>query len=319
MIKNQTWDYANVYEWMERVSNMSPLIITVAVNGGVQGKESNEAIPETPDQIAQSTYDAYNAGASSVHIHGRNPVCLYDNICDEGIYREINRMVREKCPDIIINNSTGGGPKTTMEERFNGLKAMPELASLNMGPDMLRFQIKPRKAPLAHPHDGLCFDETTPYTYGIVESLAREMKAKGIKPEMELYHPGQYWVSQELIRLGLLEPPYLFQYVLGYQTASYPSPENVVNLIKQLPKGSLFSMIGIGKFQWIMTTMGIILGGNVRVGLEDNIYAERGVKLQSNAEAVEKIVRIARELGREIATPQEAREIMGLSTTPSKY
>lgn len=313
------WDYSNVYEWMDRVNKMPPLIITVAVNGGVQGKETNEAIPETPDQIAESAYEAYNAGASSIHIHGRDPNCLYNNICDEEVYREINRKVREKCPDVIINNSTGGGPKTTMEERFRGLNALPELASLNIGPDMLKFKIKPRPAPLTHTHEGLSFDECTPYTYGIIEELAKNMKIRGIKPEMEMYHPGQYWVSQELIKLGLLEPPYLFQYIMGYQTSSYPSPENVINLVKQLPKGSLFSLVGIGKFQWIMTTMSIILGGNVRVGLEDNVYAKRGVKLKSNAEAVEKIVRIATDLGREIATPQEAREIMGISSIPSRY
>ena len=319
MEKDYTWNYSNMYEWMDRVGNMTPLVITVAINGGVQGKETNAALPETPEEIAQSTYEAYQAGASVVHVHGRDLNQLYNNSCDPNVYREINRRIRDKCPDIIINNSTGGGPSTTMAERIPGLDAMPELASLNLGPDMLRFSLKPRRAPLPHPHDGLDYDACTPYTYGVLEELVREMKKRSIKPEMELYHPGQYWVSAELIKLGLLEPPYLFQYVLGYQTSSYPTPESLLHLVGHLPANSLFSVIGIGKFQWVMTAMGVILGGNVRVGLEDNLYLKRGVKLKNNAEAVEKVVKIAGELGREIATPQKAREIMGVSQTPSKY
>lgn len=319
MNENYTWNYRDAFEWMEHIGKMPPLVITVAVNGGVQGKEANSALPETPEEIAQSTYEAYQSGASVVHVHGRDLNQLYNNSCNPDVYREINRRIRDKCPDIIINNSTGGGPATTMEERFLGLDAMPELASLNLGPDMLRFSLKPRQPPLPNPHNGLEFDTCTPYTYGMLEKLAQEMKKRAIKPEMELYHPGQYWVSNELIKLGLLEPPYLFQYVLGYQTSSYPTPESLMHLVNQLPLNSCFSVIGIGKFQWLMTTMGIILGGNVRVGLEDSIYLQRGVKLKSNAEAVTKIAGIAGELGREIASPQQARKIMGVSEIPSKY
>lgn len=313
------FDYTDAYQWLDRATSLPPLIITTGVNGGVQGKEANDAIPETPDEIAQAAYDAYNAGSSSIHIHGRDPQCLYNNICDREVYATINRKVREKCPDVIINNSTGGGPKTTMEERFLGLDAYPELASLNLGPDMTRFSLKPRLAPITHPHDGLSFDACTPYTYGIIEGIAQEMQKRGIKPEMELYHDGQFWVSQELIHKGLLKPPYLFQFVMGYQTASYPTPKNLIHLIEQLPPQSMFSVIGIGKYQWLMTTLGIILGGNVRVGLEDNVYEKRGVRLKSNAEAVEKIVHIAQELGRKIATPAEARAMMGINPNPSRY
>lgn len=314
-----SWEYSNPYQWMDKVNNFFPLIITVAVNGGVQGKEANEAIPETPDEIACSAYEAYNAGASCVHIHGRDPNSLYNCSGDVDVYREINSKVRQMCPDIIINNTTGGGPTTTMEERYFCLNAGPELASLNMGPDMSKYRINPRPAPLAHPHNGFVHDECIPFSYGIIEKLAAVMKKNGIKPEMEIYHPGQYWVSEELIRLGLIEPPYLFQFVMGAQTSIFPTPANLISLVKELPKGSLFSTIGIGKFQWCMTALSIILGGNIRVGLEDNIYLQRGQKLKSNAEAVEKIVRIARELGREVATPAQAREIMGLSSEPSKY
>jgi 3-keto-5-aminohexanoate cleavage enzyme len=320
MAKDYSWDYKDTYEWCKRApEGHYPLVITVAINGGIQGKESNGALPETPEEIAQSAYEAYNAGASVIHIHGRDPDRLYDCTGEYGVYREINSRVREKCPGIIINNTTGGGPTTTMEQRYRCLEARPELASLNMGPDMSKFRIGARKPPLPHPREAMVFDECIPFTYGIIAKLAAVMKEKGIKPEMEMYHAGQYWVSQDLIEQGLIEPPYIFQFVMGYQTSPYPTPQNLLDMVRDLPKGSVFSVIGIGKYQWYMTTMGIILGGNVRVGLEDNVYLKRGRKLASNAEAVGKVVRIARELGREIATPAQAREILGVSPVPSSY
>ncbi len=319
MKNNIGFDYLNPYEWMDKIGKFDPLIITIAINGGVQGKEANPAIPETPDEIAASSYDAYNAGASIVHIHGRDPKCLYKNSGETEVYQEINCKVRYKCKDIIINNTTGGGPTTTAEDRMRILDACPEMASLNLGPDMTRFRLKTRPEPLKHPHEGLLFDECMPATYSSIEKLAATMKEKEIKPEMEIYHPGQYWVSQELIKQGLLKPPYLFQYIMGYQTSSYPTPKNLINLVEQLPENSVFSAVGIGKYQWMMTTLSIILGGNVRVGLEDNVYMDKGVKLRNNMEAVEKIVRIARELGREIATPVQAREMLNISQIPRKY
>lgn len=312
-------DFSNAYEWLERVQEMPPLIITAAINGGVQGKEANPAIPESPEEIAASTRDAYNAGASVAHIHARNPACLYENTCSSEVYLAINAKVRSLCPEIVINNSTGGGLTTRIEERFDVLKARPELASLNVGPDMVRMKLKPRGKPFLHEHEALSFDECTPYTYGFIDELVSRMNAAGVKPEMELYHPGQYWVTRELIRKGMIKPPYLFQFVMGYQTSSFPTPENLINLVNQLPPNARFSVIGIGMYQWLMTTMGIILGGNVRVGLEDNVYEGRGKLLASNARAVEKITGIAKELGRRIATPTEARELLGLSLKPSQY
>lgn len=315
-----TWNYANSYEYMEKLrGGFGPMIITCAVNGGIQGKESNPSIPETPKEIAEQAYEAYNAGASAVHIHGRNPQNWAEATKDAEVYLEINARVREKCPDIIINNTTGGGPTTTMEDRYRCLEAMPEMASLNMGPDMSRFKIPPRPAPLEHPHDGFLYDDCIPFTYGIIEKLAQIMLKKGIKPEMEMYHPGEYWASQDLISKELVRPPYVFQFVMGYQTGIFPTPENLCAMVRELPKDSVFFAFGIGPFQLPMNTMATLMGGHVRVGLEDNIYYRRGQKLNGNGEAVERAVRIARELNREIASPAQAREILGLSPTPSAY
>lgn len=313
------WDYASSYEWMDRINKLPPLIITCSVNGGIQGKETHPVLPETPDEIAEQALEAYNAGASIIHIHGRNPKCLYE-CCEEAeVYAEINRKVREKCPEIIINNTTGAGLTTPMEARIKCLDARPEMASLNLGPDMSRFQMPPRPEPLPNSHNGMLVDECVPFTYGKIEELAKVMQEKGIKPELETYQPGHYWVSRELINKGLIKPPYVFQFIMGYQTSSFPTPKNLISLIDELPKESLFSVVGIGKFQWAMTTLGIILGGNVRVGLEDNLYLKRGQKLKGNGEAIEKITRIAKEFNREIATPAQAREMYGLSATPRSY
>jgi 3-keto-5-aminohexanoate cleavage enzyme len=314
-----TWNYANSYEWMEKVTEMGPVIITCAINGGVQGKESHAALPETPEEIAEAVHEVYLAGASVVHIHGRSPSNWADCTDDPEVYRTINRLVRAACPDIIINNTTGGGPTTSMEDRIRCLEAQPEMASLNMGPDMSRFVVRERKAPLEHPHERLEYDVCIPFTYGFIEQLAGVMLEKGIKPEMEMYHPGEYWVAEQLISRGLVKPPYLFQYVMGYQTSSYPTPANLINLIGELPANALFAACGIGKFQWPMTTMSILMGGHVRVGLEDNLYVRRGQKLKHNREAVEKVARIAGELNREVATSAQAREMLGLSPTPSTY
>jgi 3-keto-5-aminohexanoate cleavage enzyme len=313
------WDFGDSHQWMERTSKFPPLVVTVAVNGGIQGKESHSALPELPSEIATQTQEAYEAGASVVHIHGRDSENFTNCTEDPDVYREINGLVREKCPDIIINNTTGGGPTTTMEARIACLDALPEMASLNLGPDMERFELAARRPPLAHPREAVVVDMCMPFTYGFIDELATAMLNKGIKPELEIYQPGQYWVSRGLIARSLVNPPFVHQFVMGVQTCSYPTPWNVLEMLRELPPDSLFTIASIGKFQWPLITLGIILGGNVRVGLEDNLYLQRGQKLQGNGEAVEKVVRLAHELGRQIATPSQARELYGLSATPSTY
>ena len=319
MWKDYIRNYSDVYEWMEKLTNQPPVIITVAINGGVQGKEAHPAIPETVDEIAAAAYEAYNAGASIIHIHGRDPQCLWNCTNQAEVYHEINNKVRAKCPDIIINNTTGGGMTTTMQDRINCLNALPEVASLNMGPDMSKFRIPARPDTLPHPHDELVFDMCIPFTYEFINQLAAAMLEKDVKPEMEIYQPGQFWVTRDLMKNGLLKPPYMIQFVMGYQTSLFPTPGNLINIVSELPKDAVFGVAGVGKFQWHMAATSIVLGGNVRVGLEDNVYLKRGVKLRSNAEAVEKAVRIARELNREVATPAQARDILGLSAQPRQY
>jgi 3-keto-5-aminohexanoate cleavage enzyme len=318
-MQDHMWTYNDPYEWMERTSKFPPMIVTCAVNGGIQGKESHPAIPELPQEIALQAQEAYEAGASIVHIHGRDP-SNYTNCTNEPeVYREILGLVREKCPKMVINITTGGGPTVTDQGRVAVLAAGPEMATLNLGPDMERFVLAARKPPLSHPREALVVDMCMPFTYGFIDELAEAMLEKGIKPEMEIYQPGQYWVGRGLADHGLIQPPYAYQFVMGVQTSIYPTPWNLLSMLGELPPDSLFAVAAIGKYQWPLVTMGIILGGHVRVGLEDNLYVNRGEKLHGNGEAVKKVVRLASEFGRQVATPEQTREMLGLSATPSSY
>ncbi|MEW6440584.1 MAG: 3-keto-5-aminohexanoate cleavage protein [bacterium] len=314
------WDYRNPYAWMEKVrTGMPPLIVSCAITGGVHGKELNENLPETPEEQAEQTREAYEAGCSIVHVHARNPQCWWMTSSNPEDYRKINALIREKCPDIVINNTTGGGPELTSEQRMASIYANPELCSLNLGPFVLKFPLKERKEPLPHPRPAVVADRCIPISYGDIELYAKTMKEKGIKPEMELYHPGMYWVVQDLMLQGLVEPPYDIQFVMGFQTSFFPTPANLLSLVNELPDNSIYSVIGVGPYQIPMTVMAILLGGHVRVGMEDNVYYGKGRKYKGNGEAVARIVRIAREMGREIASPKQAREMLGISQTPSKY
>jgi 3-keto-5-aminohexanoate cleavage enzyme len=289
-------------------------MICVAVNGGVQGKELHPAIPETPDEIADSVYAAYHAGASMVHVHARAPDNLPLGARDAHTWREVNGKIRERCPDIIINNTTGGDLEMSMDEQLSALDASPEVASLNLTPDMSRFTIAERKPPLPHPRPKKEIDTCIPFTYGLIERFAALMKERGIKPELETYHSGGAWVVNQLIKAGLIEPPYLIQTVMGVQTASFPTPENILQLLRELPAETVWLCSGLGPFQLPLTTFALLLGGHVRVGLEDNLYYSRGRKFADNAEPVTRTVRLAHELNREVATPAQARALLGIAS-----
>jgi len=188
--------------------------------------------------------------------------------------------------------------------------------AMNLTPDMSRFTMKARPEPMPNPRAETEIDVCIPFTYGIVEKFAAEMKKRGIKPEMETYHTGGAWVIRDLIERRLVEPPFLVQTVMGAQTASYPTPENVLQMLKELPEQTIWLCSGIGPFQLPLTTLALLMGGHARVGLEDNLYHSRGRKFVDNAESVKRVVRIAGELNRKISTPAETRKLLGLPSTP---
>ena len=278
------------------------LIITVAQTGAITNKKLNPNVPEQPEEIADSAYACFNEGAAICHIHARDP--KGENTPDVDIFKEIHDRIRSRS-GLIIQDSTGGGPNLSQEERINCLKAGPEMASLNMG-SLMR---------VAGPYKGIPWSnmpEEIDYYLG-------EMNKRGIKPEMEVYNHAMLHDVRRLIKEGLVKKPYYINIVLGmrYQGAEPGTPETFFSMVKNMPKDAIFNCTGVGQAQTRLGTMSMIMGGCVRVGLEDNIYYRKGELAQSNAQLVARIVRIARELGKEPATPEEARRYLGLTNKAS--
>lgn len=276
---------------------MRKVIITCALTGGVQTKEANPNLPEQPDEIAQQAYECYNEGCAIAHIHARDKEGKPTG--DPKIFKEIHDAIRAKC-NMILQDSTGGGPGLTFEQRLSCLDAQPEMASLNMG-SMLRTIGSQAGTVWANPRQEL-------------ERFAQEMLKRNIKPEMEIYHHGMLREMQNFIDKGLVKKPYYVNFVMGmaYQGAVDATPLNLITLIQLLPEGTIFNCCAIGAAQLPITTLAVLMGGHARVGMEDNIYYSKGVLAKSNAQLVARSVRIIRDLGFEIATPDEAREILGL-------
>lgn len=274
---------------------MQKLIITAALTGGIHGKEANPALPEQPEEIIQSAFDCYNAGAAVVHIHARDRDGK--QTASKEIFAEINEGIRARC-SLIVQNTTGG-PGLPIEKRISSLEANPDSASLNCGTVVFFYQGK--ELPFIN------------YRHEI-EAFAQAMLQRNIKPELELYNPSMFLEVENLIAQKLLKPPYYINLVMGVNgMGGYAgTPENLLTMLRHLPEGSIFNVSGIGKYQLAMNTMSMLLGGHVRTGLEDNVFYQKGVLAHSNAQLVERVVRLARELGREIASPEEAREILGM-------
>jgi len=275
---------------------MRKIIITAALTGGFHGKEVNPNIPEQPDEIAESAFECYQAGASIAHIHARDKKGKPSS--DVNIYKEIKEKIKGKC-DIILSFTTGGGPNLTPEERIQSAFADPEICSLNMG-TMVRTKWG----------EGSIFLNTRSQ----IEEWAKILKDRGIKPELEVYSHSMFVDVKNLIEKGLIDPPYFINLVLGmtHQGALEATEKNLLSLIEYLPANTIFNVTAIGRMQLHLTTLGILLGGNPRVGFEDNIYYHKGILAESNAQFVARTVRIIRELDLEIATPEEARELLGL-------
>ena len=321
-------EYRNMLEYSEQVkkyglTKMAPLIISCSITGGQHGAEANPNLPETPEAQAQSTADAYNAGASLVHVHRRSPENLSLDTKKTEEYLEVNRMIREKCPDIIINNTCIGGRlidtenKTTSDLLNVSLGAKPEVASIDITATTQRMKMKARKAPLS----GRDEDYVKHFDYMLNDEdaieILRQMELHGVKPEWEMYNLTDIKRLQNLSAAGYAKGPHWVQMLFG-GNGVFPNAQSMILATEMLPPDSLFSVIGIGGAHNAMITLGIILGHHVRIGLEDVVYYAPHQLAESNAQLVERAVRIARELGRPIATPAQAREMLGLGT-PREY
>ncbi len=272
---------------------MEKLIITAAITGSRLTRDVAPYIPITPDEIAQSAIECWDAGAAIVHIHVRDPKTGLGTQ-DLDVFRQVVEPLRERT-DLLLCLTTSGipGRNLAIEERLKPLELEPELASFDAGSINL---------------GGSAFINTPEF----LEAAAKSMKEKRVKPELEIFDVGMMVTCLRMRDQGYLEEPLHFQFVLGTPWGSPATPKSFLHLYEHLPEDATWSIIGIGKGHLPMAMMGLILGGHIRVGMEDNIYYERGVLAKSNAEFVERIVRIAKEYGRETATPQEARGILGL-------
>lgn len=269
---------------------MEKLIITAALTGAEVTREQQPALPLTPNEIAEAAYGCWQAGASIVHVHARdeagNPTQSYD------IYKEIKEKIEAKC-DVIFQPSTGGAVWHKPEERLQPVELRPEMATLSCGTCNFGSDI------FMNPEE-------------YMESFALRMKELGVKPELEIFERGMIENARRLVKKGLINEPLHFDFVLGVPGAAPGNPEDLMHMIRSIPPGSTWTVAGIGRTQLPLAAMGIILGGHVRVGFEDNIYYKKGELATSNAQMVERVVRLAKELGREVATPEEARKILGL-------
>lgn len=278
---------------------MEKLIITVAITGGAHGKKANPNLPEQPEEQIEQAIDCWNAGASMIHIHARDK--NGKGVQDPEVYSCVKEGIRARGCDVIINFTTGGTAGMTAAERLQSIEAGPELASLNMG--TLQWGPWP---------DGSYYLASNPPNE--VEWFCREMRTKGIKPEMEVYSAVMMQEVDLLIKKDVLEKPYWVNFVLGIpgQGAMHATWQNLTHCVSLLPPDANYSVCAIGPGQLPMTSMSMVMGGHVRVGMEDNIFYAKGELAKSNAQLVERTVRQARELQRPIASPAEAREIIGL-------
>jgi 3-keto-5-aminohexanoate cleavage enzyme len=272
------------------------VIITCALTGGIHGKEANPNLPEQPDEIVEQGVAAWRAGAAILHVHARNPDG--SNTMDREIYQELHERLCQET-DAIVQLTTGGSPRLPVNERLNTVLLNPEMCSLNMG--LLNFFIRGEQVFFSNHRSD-------------IERFAREMTRRGVKPELEVYNIAMLEEVEYLIGTGLIEPPYLINFVLHTPTqgGQRGTPENLIEMVRRLPPDSLCNVSSMGRTQLPITTIALAMGLNVRVGMEDNVYYRRGELLKNNAQLVERAVRLAHELQVEPATPTEAREILNV-------
>ena len=272
---------------------MEKLIITVAPTGSVPRKKDTPYVPVTPDEIAETASLCEQEGASVIHVHCRdengNPTS------DQRIFMETVDKIR-KLTNLVVMVSTSGVAGKSDEERAQPLATKPEMASLTTG----SLNFAGRKPSVVYVN-----------TWETVTFLANRMLNANIKPELEAFDLGFISQGVKLVEQKLVKEPPHFQLVMGVDGGVPATFDNLLYMVRQLPKNGTFSVAGVGRWQLPMTTAAIVLGGHVRVGLEDNIYYSKG-KLAANREFVARMRRIAKSMQRDVASPDEARKILGL-------
>jgi uncharacterized protein (DUF849 family) len=288
-----------------------PVILTCAVTGGDDTAGRFASVPVTPEQIAREAIEACKAGAAIAHIHVRNPETGKPSM-ELGLYREVVDRIRDSGSPVIVNLTTGPGARFVPSD-VEANKAQP---SSNLRPPAERVQhileLKPE----------ICSLDMGSLNFGKgalinvpahVETIAAAIRSAGVKPELEVFDTGHIALSLDMIRRGLLDADPLFQMVTGVPWGAPAAPEVLAAMKSMLPAGAAWAAFGVGRSQFPMVAQALLLGGHVRVGLEDNLYLSKGELAPNNAALVHKAAQIVDMLGSRLATPAEARELLGLA------
>ena len=272
---------------------MEKLIISACICGAEVTKENNPAVPYTVEEVVREAKSAYDAGAALIHLHVR-----WDDgtpTQDKGRFQEMVDAIRKECPDVIIQPSTGGAVGMTDLERLQSteITPTPEMATLDCGTCNFGG------------------DDIFVNTDNTINNFGDIMQERGIKPECEVFDKGMIDLALKAAKKGHIQYPIHFDFVLGVQMTA--TVRDLVIMATSIPADSTWTATGIGKNAWGIAAATIAMGGHVRVGFEDNVYMSKGVLAKSNGEMVERVVQMAKLLNREVATPAEAREILGLA------
>lgn len=271
---------------------MEKLIITAAISGAEVTKEHNPAVPYTIEECVREAGAAYEAGASIIHLHVR-----WDDgtpTQDKNRFKAVIDAIRARYPELIVQPSTGGAVGMTDEERLQPTELRPEMATLDCG--TLNFG----------------GDEIFVNTENTIKNFGMRMIEQGIKPELECFDKSMIEMALRLGKKGFIQSPMHFDFVLGVNGGLGGDIRDFLFMRNSIPADATYTVAGVGRYEFPLAMLAIIDGGHVRVGFEDNVYLSKGVIAKSNGELVAKVVRMAKELGREIATPDEARRILGL-------
>jgi 3-keto-5-aminohexanoate cleavage enzyme len=286
------------------------VIVTCALTGVLARRDQCPYLPYSPVEIAEEARRAYEAGAAVVHIHAREPDSG-DQSWSTDIYGQIKEEVRKRCP-ILINFSTGGfnmGVEGEAEKKARleyVWRTKPEMAALNMGSMNYAKYSEKRK--------GFVFDFVFPNPFSDILMAAEAMRDGGVKPELECFDFGHIHNARPLLEMGALKGPLQYSFILGVLGGVGPTAENLAAMARQVGPEDTWEVIGISRVQWRLVAAALVLGGNIRVGLEDNFYLDPAGRemARGNGPLVEKAVRMARDIGREPMSPEEAREALSI-------
>lgn len=280
------------------------VIISAALSGAITTRDQCPAIPYTPQEMAQEAKRAYEAGAAIVHIHARTD----DGFPDWSVetFQRIKDEIKALCPEVILNFSTGA-VGVAREDRIAHIQQVkPDIAALNMGSMNYAIYSSARKK--------FYHDHVFANPFGDILFFLESMNAVGVRPELECFDTGHIGNTAPLIDLGVLKAPYEFSFIMGVLGGIPATAENLANQKRNLPPNASWQVIGIQRQQWQMVAAALTLGGNVRVGLEDNFYLPTGEMARSNGELVAAAVSLVRQMGKEPASVSETRAMLGLNT-----